>query len=189
MHTHTRKIMFLFSMSCEVNKIHKKKKSFGINSKFHFSSFGRRLGTNIVNKLLNMSLVETINRTLNSTKPWHFPGGVSGKESVCQCRRLKRHGFDPWVGKIPWRRKCQATPVFFPGKFHGQRSLAGYSPWGHKRVRHHLVTQQQQTCMMEGWGQAENTASGTQRSPKGCDPPNHFANSISGALPVTHPQL
>ena len=37
-----------------------------------------------------------------------------------------------WVGKIPWRRKWQSTPVFFPGKSHGQRSLAGYSPWGHR---------------------------------------------------------
>ena len=39
-------------------------------------------------------------------------------------------GFDPWVGKIPWRREWQPTPVFLPGEFHGQRSLAGHSPWG-----------------------------------------------------------
>ena len=39
-------------------------------------------------------------------------------------------GFDPWIGKVPWRRKWQPTPVFLPGKSHGQRSLAGYSPWG-----------------------------------------------------------
>ena len=52
-------------------------------------------------------------------------------ESACQRRRCKRHGFDPWVGKIPWRRKWQPTPVFLPGKCHGQRrSLAGCSPWG-----------------------------------------------------------
>ena len=42
---------------------------------------------------------------------------------------------DLWVGKIPWRRKWLTTPVFFPGKFHGQRSLVGYSPWD-RRVRH-----------------------------------------------------
>ena len=48
--------------------------------------------------------------------------------------------FDPWVGKIPWRRARQPTPVFFPGEFHGQRSLLGYSPWGYKRVRHDLAT-------------------------------------------------
>ena len=56
----------------------------------------------------------------------------SGKEPACQCRRHKTHGFNPWVGKIPWRRKWQPTPVFFPGESHGQRSLAGYSPWGYK---------------------------------------------------------
>ena len=43
---------------------------------------------------------------------WHLPGGVSGKEPAYQCRRLKRFGFDPCVGKIPWRRKWQTTPVF-----------------------------------------------------------------------------
>ena len=43
-----------------------------------------------------------------------------------------RPGFDPWVGKIPWRREWLPTPVLLPGEFHGQRSLAGYSPWGHK---------------------------------------------------------
>ena len=43
-------------------------------------------------------------------------------------------GFNPWVRKIPWRREWQATPVFLPGKFHGQRNLAGYSPWGHKEL-------------------------------------------------------
>ena len=45
------------------------------------------------------------------------------------CGRL---GFDPWVGKIPWRRAWQPTPVFLPGESNGQRSLAGYSLWGHK---------------------------------------------------------
>jgi len=54
-----------------------------------------------------------------------LPWWLGGKESACQCRRLK---FDPWVRKIPWRRKWQPTPVFLPGKSHGQRSLAGYSP-------------------------------------------------------------
>ena len=46
-----------------------------------------------------------------------------------QCRRHRRYKFNPWVRKIPWSRKWQSTPVFLPGKFHGQRSLAGYSPW------------------------------------------------------------
>ena len=43
-------------------------------------------------------------------------------------------GFDPWVRKIPWRREWQATPVFLPGEFHGQRSLVCYSLWGHKQL-------------------------------------------------------
>ena len=55
-----------------------------------------------------------------------FPGGASGKESACQGRRHKRCGFSPWVGKIPWRRKWQPTPVFLPGESHGQRRLVGY---------------------------------------------------------------
>ena len=63
-----------------------------------------------------------------------FPSGASGKEPVCQCRRHKRHRFDPWVRNIPWRRKWQATPVCLPGEFHGQRSLVGYSPWGLKEL-------------------------------------------------------
>ena len=48
-----------------------------------------------------------------------------------QCRRP---WFDPWVGKISWRRKWQPTPVSLPGKSHGQRSLVGYSPWGRKEL-------------------------------------------------------
>ena len=58
-----------------------------------------------------------------------FPGGASGEEPTCQCRRHRRCGFIPWVGKIPWRRAWQPTPVFLPGGSHGQRSLVGYSPW------------------------------------------------------------
>ena len=56
-----------------------------------------------------------------------FSRWLSGKESTCQCRRQRRCGFDPWVGKIPWRRAWQPTPVFLPGKFHGQRNLVGYT--------------------------------------------------------------
>ena len=49
------------------------------------------------------------------------------KKISLQCRRPR---FDPWVGKIPWRREWRPTPGFLPGESHGQRSLAGYSPWG-----------------------------------------------------------
>ena len=70
------------------------------------------------------------------------PWWLSGRESSCHCRRPR---FNPCIRKIPWRRKWQPTPVFLPGKSCGQRSLAGYSPWGRKRVRPSWVTQQQQT--------------------------------------------
>jgi len=56
------------------------------------------------------------------------------KVPACQCRRHKRHGFDPWVGKISWRRARQPTPVFLPGESHGQRSLVGHSPQGSKEL-------------------------------------------------------
>ena len=58
---------------------------------------------------------------------WH-----NGRESTCQFRRCKRQGFNPWVRKIPWSRKWQPILAFLPRKSHGQRSLVGYSPGGHK---------------------------------------------------------
>ena len=63
-----------------------------------------------------------------------FPGGASGEEPSCQYRRCKKCGFDPWVGKIPWRREWLPTPVFLPGEFPGQRNLAVYCPWGCKEL-------------------------------------------------------
>ena len=57
-----------------------------------------------------------------------FPGGASGKEPAGQCWRHRRCGFDPW------RRAWQPTAVFLPGESHGQRSLAGYGPWGRKEA-------------------------------------------------------
>ena len=70
-----------------------------------------------------------------------FPGGSvvkNKKNPACQCR------FDSWVGKSSWRRKWHPTPVFLPRKFHGQRSLVGYSPRSRKRIKHLLVTKPQQ---------------------------------------------
>ena len=61
------------------------------------------------------------------------PGG-----SVVSSLYVRHPGPNPRVGKIPWRRKWQPTLVFLPGKSDGQRCLAGYSPWGHRRVRHEL---------------------------------------------------
>ena len=51
-----------------------------------------------------------------------FPSGASDKEFTCQCGKCKRQSFNPWVRKIPWRRKWQPTPVFLPGESHGQRT-------------------------------------------------------------------
>ena len=70
----------------------------------------------------------------------HFLGGTSSKESTCRCRRHRRCESNSWVGKTPWRVKWQPTPVFLPGESHGQRSLAGYNPGGH-RVRHDWTTE------------------------------------------------
>ena len=59
-----------------------------------------------------------------------FPGA----QMVKRLPAMQRPGFNPWVGKISWRRKWQPTPVFLPGKSHGWRSLVGYSPWGRKEL-------------------------------------------------------
>jgi len=66
---------------------------------------------------------------------------TSSKEPASQCWRQKRCGFDPWVAKILWRRAWQPTPVFLPAESHGQRNLAGYSPWGSKKSDMTEVTQ------------------------------------------------
>ena len=70
-----------------------------------------------------------------------LPCWLSGKEPTCHCRRL---GFNPWVGKIPWRRAWKPTPVFLPGKSHEQRNLMSYSPWGLKKSQTHLAIKLQQ---------------------------------------------
>ena len=80
---------------------------------------------------------------------WCFTTPVSfysWERILTKCRRGR---FDPWVGKILWWRKWQSIPLFFPGQSRGQRSLVDYSPWGHERVGHNLVTkQQEQTCLL-----------------------------------------
>ena len=68
---------------------------------------------------------------LRSVITWWRPWWLSGQESTCQCRR---HAFNPWVGKSPCRRKWLLIPACLPEKFHEQRSLASYSPWGHKEL-------------------------------------------------------
>ena len=93
--------------------------------------------------------------TISPCMPIHTYMPILYKESACKCRR---HGFSPWVNKIPWRKTCQPTPIFLPGKSHGQRRLVGYSPWGrkewdmteHSAVTHLLSTRawiQTQACL------------------------------------------
>ena len=71
-------------------------------------------------------LVPTKENNLRSHPLHRHPRWLSRKEPSCQCSLC---GFNPWVRNIPWRRKWQPTPVFLPGESHGQKSLAGYSPW------------------------------------------------------------
>ena len=93
-------------------------------------------------KIMNASKVNTFTDLSNWWQNITFLKNVSGlvsglpwwlrRLSVClQCGRLQ---FNPWVRKIPWRRKWQSTPVLLPGKSHGQRSLVGYSPWCRKEL-------------------------------------------------------
>ena len=74
--------------------------------------------------LSSVSLLRTVNPS------WGFPEGSVVKNPPANERRE----FDPWVGKVPWRRKWQPTPLFLPGKSLGQRSLVGDSPWGCKEL-------------------------------------------------------
>ena len=77
--------------------------------------------------LLLPSIFPSITVFSNESAPWWLT-----QQSIClQCRRP---GFDPWVRKIPWRRKWQPTPVLLTGKFHGWKSLVGYSSWGPKEL-------------------------------------------------------
>ena len=66
-------------------------------------------------KYMNIEIIHRVSKILG------LPRWLRGKESTCQC---KRRGFDPWVRKIPWRRKWQPTPVFLPGTEDG-----GACPW------------------------------------------------------------
>ena len=91
------------------------------------------LGISKICQLKFLSLFVTLGFLCLFSPPFQsFPGGTKDKQSACQCRRHRRCRFDPWVGKIPWRRKWQPTPPFLPGNSPVQNCLVGYSPWGHK---------------------------------------------------------
>ena len=69
-----------------------------------------------------------------------LPGGASGEEPASQYSRFKRHWFNPWVRKIPWRRAWEPTPVFLSAKSHGQRILVDYDPQGSRELDSTEVT-------------------------------------------------
>ena len=95
----------------------------------------------------------------NSSSSWWFIG-----------KEWRRCRFDPWVKKISWRRKWKPIPIFLPGKFHGQRSLVGYSPQGCKRVRDNSATKQQQQSELQSWP--------TLCDPVDCSSPGSSVNGI-----------
>ena len=113
-------------------------------------------------------------------------GGASGKEPTCPCRRHKRCAFDPWVGKIPWRRAWQPTPVFLPGESHGQRSLVGLQSIGSHRVRHDWSDL---AHMHRNWRQnrvprVQNKNTHNKQSPRekpAQNPPNHLPGRVKKA--------
>ena len=83
-----------------------------------------------------------------------FPGGASGKEPTCQCRGPR---FDPLGWEEPLEKEMEPTPVFLPGESRGQRSLAGYSPRGHKsqtRLKRHSLDAQALHLVLQGFLQS-----------------------------------
>ena len=106
-------------------------------------------------------------KELDTTEQLHFlsfPGGTSSKNSTCQCRRHRRHGFNPWVGRIPWRREWQPTPIFLPGESHGQRSLAGYSPRNCKESDSVEHTQHRTGLSIFAWQPIEYVSEGRRNN-------------------------
>ena len=94
-------------------------------------------------------------------------GGLNGEESASQ---HKIHRFDPWVGKILWRRKWQSTPVFLPGKSHGQTSVAGYGPWGQKESE---MIEHAYTCI-SGWSEGPTRMNLKDWIPNQCQSKEHL---------------
>ena len=125
-----------------------------------------------------------------------FPGGVSSKEHACQCRKYKRRELNPWVGKSPWRRAWQPTPVFLPAESHG---LVGYSSsTGSWRVRHNwsdLVPHKwdqrndwsMHSMLWEGWEGVPNLFGDLEEASKSMTPEMRFwdmnGRSGRGRLP------
>ena len=95
--------------------------------------------------------------------------------------------FDPWVGKIPWRRKRQPTPVFLPGESHGQRSLAGYSPWGRRELdttERRSPGQERRFCLATQGPEAEEEAGCPAWAPSGPPAPQFTRNQADLPTPT-----
>ena len=96
------------------------------------------------------------------------PSGTGGQEPTCQCRKHERERIGPWVKKIPWRRAWQPSPVSLPGEFHGQRSLAGYSPWGCKESdTTEQLSKHAEAAEAKAMSKQEVVAAWTERAGKG----------------------
>jgi len=91
----------------------------------------RENNSEINNDFLEWAYMKCLHNRISVSQRLGFPDDSDGKESVSSASRPR---FNPWVGKIPWRRKWQPTPVFLPGELHEQRSLVGYSPWHCKEL-------------------------------------------------------
>ena len=90
-----------------------------------------------------------------------LPWWLRGKEPECQCRRL---GLDPWVGKIPWRRKCQPIPVFLPQKAHDRGAWQATVHWGLKKTGQNLGTKQQHTTITQHAQDSQRSLRGWSRT-------------------------
>ena len=98
-------------------------------------------------------------------------------KNLPHCRRCR---FIHWVGKITWRRKWKPTPVFLPGDFHGQRSLAGYSPCGHKEsdTTEHTSMKQNKMHHHHHMKKLVTQSCTTLCGPMDCSPPGFSVHGI-----------
>ena len=94
---------------------------------------GEMIGSMLMKRLLQANMF-CLTHTHTHTHYYYETNTSGGSDSKSICLQCGKPGFDPWFGKIPWRRKWQPTPVLLPEKSHGRRSLAGYRPWGCKEL-------------------------------------------------------
>ena len=123
-----------------------------------------------------------------SVWPLGFPGGTRGKELACQCRRLERFEFSPWVGNIPWRRKWQPAPVFWPENPMDRGPYWAAAHGGHKEsdtteATAHLATKSCPTWLSVGFSRKECWSGLLFPSPDLPDPRNLFNSGIKPAAP------